>query len=126
MIDPAVTMIPLIVRTMRTSQGFATRETTIFYGHGPIKAMIDDPDIIGPRLRALRLALGIETQVEFAESIGVEKNTYNPWEKGSRPLTFDGACKIRKKYHIPLDYLFYGESMDELPMKVIKNLRQAA
>ena len=88
--------------------------------------MIDDPKIIGPRLRALRLALGIETQVEFAQSIGVEKNTYNPWEKGSRPLTFDGACKIRKKYHIPLDYLFYGESVDELPMKVIKNIRQAA
>lgn len=88
--------------------------------------MIDPPEVLGPRLKALRLALGVETQVEFAKAIGVEKHTYNPWENGKRPLTFAGACLIRRKYHIPLDYLFFGEAMDELPNKVIKNLQKAA
>lgn len=88
--------------------------------------MIDPPEVLGPRLAALRLALGVETQVEFAKAIGVEKNTYNPWENGKRPLTFEGACLIRRKYHIPLDYLFFGEAVEELPSKVVKALKKAA
>jgi transcriptional regulator with XRE-family HTH domain len=76
--------------------------------------MVDPQEVIGPRLRALRLALGIKTQKAFAEAIGVEKNTYNPWEKGTRPLTFEGACLIRKKFNIPLDYQFYGQ-LDGVP-----------
>lgn len=87
--------------------------------------MVDPPEVIGPRLKALREALGVETQVEFAEKIGVTKNTYNPWEKGSRPLTFEGACLIRKKYGIPLDYLFFGDAADELPVKVHRKLKAA-
>lgn len=88
--------------------------------------MIDPPKVIGPRLKALRQALEIGTQVAFAEAIGVEKNTYNPWEKGSRPLTFEGACLIRKKYDIPLDYLFFGR-MDGLPDWVrVRLLKQVA
>lgn len=88
--------------------------------------MIDAPEIIGPRLKALRIALGVRRQSEFAESIGIEKQTYNPWEKGTRALTFEGALLIRKRYRIPLDYLFFGEAIDELPAKVHRNLRDAA
>lgn len=76
--------------------------------------MVDPQEVIGPRLKALRLALGFKTQKAFAEAIGVEKNTYNPWEKGARPLTFEGACLIRKKFNIPLDYQFYGQ-LDGVP-----------
>lgn len=88
--------------------------------------MIDTPEIIGPRLKALRIAVGCRTQIEFAKEIGVEKNTYNPWEKGTRQLTFEGALLIRKRYRIPLDYLFFGEAADELPAKVHKSLQRAA
>lgn len=76
--------------------------------------MVDPPEVIGPRLKSLRRALEIDTQVEFAQAIGVEKNTYNPWEKGSRPLTFEGACLIRKRFNISLDYLYFGE-LEGLP-----------
>jgi DNA-binding XRE family transcriptional regulator len=126
MIDPGVAIEPVIVRTVRTSQEFASRETTISSARGPISGMIDPPKVIGPRLTALRRALEIKTQVEFAQAIGVEKNTYNPWEKGSRPLTFEGACLIRKKFDIPLDYLFFGR-MDGVPDWVrIRLLKQVA
>lgn len=126
MIEPAVTIPGNIVRTVRTCQAFAKRETTISPGYAAIGAMIDPPEIIGPRLEALRKAIGFETQQEFAKAIGVGKNTYNPWEKGTRPLTFDGACKIKKKYKIPLDYLFHGDYADEIPHKILKKLQDAA
>ncbi len=88
--------------------------------------MHDDATIIGPRLKELRLALGYKTQSVFADDLGLDKSTYNPWEKGNRPLTFEGACLIRKKFKIPLDYLFFGDAIDELPMRVVRNLGKAA
>ena len=88
--------------------------------------MIDPPSIIGPRLKALRTAVGCKTQVAFAKEIGVEKNTYNPWEKGERPLTFEGALLIRKRYRVPLDYLFFGEAVDEIPAGILNKIQQAA
>lgn len=101
---------------------------TVFPGHGPIGGMIDNPKIIGKRLKNLREALGFKTQVAFAEEIGIERNTYNPFEKGSRELTFETACLIRKKFKIPIDWLFWGED-DELPYHIkvkIEARRQAA
>lgn len=114
-----------IVRNLRTSQEFAICETTFSVVYGGITAMIDPPQVIGRRLKALREALDCPTQTEFAERIGVEKQTYNPWENGKRPLTFEGACKIRKAFQIPLDYLFFGDA-DELKFKIIKKLQDAA
>lgn len=85
--------------------------------------MIDPPEVIGPRLRALRLALGFGKQKDFAGEIGVEKNTYNPWETGKRPLTFEGALLIRKRFKIPLDYQFFGE-IDGLSVRLRDSIRQ--
>lgn len=123
MIESTVMNVP-IVRTVRTSQEFANRETTFLQGRGCIGGMLTDPPhVIGPRLRALRLALGYTHQYKFAQAIGVEKNTYNPWEKGTRPLTFEAACAIRQKWAIPLDYLFYGAQEDAIPSKILEKLR---
>lgn len=88
--------------------------------------MIDQPKVIGQRLKALRLAVGCKTQAAFAKSIGVEKNTYNPWETGQRPLTFEGALLIRRRYRVPLDFLFFGEAVDEIPSGILNKLSQAA
>jgi transcriptional regulator with XRE-family HTH domain len=83
--------------------------------------MVDPPKKIGERLKALRLALEVPTQMAFANEIGVEKNTYNPWEKGSRVLTFEGACLIRRRFGVPLDFLFFGE-MGGLPVWLHRKL----
>ncbi len=125
-IDPAVIIDWTIIRRVRNCQGFATHKTTFPSIYGPIRPMIDPPEIVGPRLKALRLALGVKTQTAFAKAIGVGISTYNPWEKATRPLTFEGACLIRAKYHIPLDYLFFGDALDELPNKVVTYLKSAA
>lgn len=120
-------MAPKIVREPRTCQAFANSETTLAVGCGQFGGMLTDPpEVIGARLEALRLACGCKTQQEFADEIGVEKNTYNPWEKGERPLSLNGALRIRKRFRIPLEYLFFGELEDQLPAKVAKNLEKAA
>lgn len=119
-------MDAVIVRALRTCQEFASRETTFPRLHVPIAGMIDTPDVIGPRLKALRIACGYRTQQSFAAAIGVERNTYNPWEKGVRPLTFEGAILIRKRFHIPLDYLFYGDLQDDIPARILARLQEAA
>lgn len=121
-----VDMPTVIVRTARTSQEFATCETTFSVGHVPIFGMYDPPEIIGPRLKRLRVACGYRFQKDFAKSIGVEKNTYNPWETGARDLTFEGALLIKKRHRIPLDYLFFGELEDEIPSRILKLLQRAA
>lgn len=125
--EPAVSDIAAtIVRNLRTSQEFATRETTSTTDYGSLGPMIDPPEVIGPRLKALRLALNIRTQTEFAKKIGVEKNTYNPWENGKRPLTFEGACLIRRRFKIPVDYMFWGDHEDQLPAVIQRKLESAA
>ena len=115
-----------IVRSLRTSQEFAKRETTENIDCGPIGSMIDPPEIIAARLKALRLALDFRTQKAFADKLGIEKNTYNPFEKGTRELTFETACLIRKRFKIPVDYLFWGDTEDQLPQAVARRLARAA
>lgn len=90
--------------------------------------MIDEPKIVAKRLKNLREALGFTSQVAFANELGIGRNTYNPFEKGARELTFETACLIRKKFKIPIDWLFWGED-DELPYHIKVKLearRQAA
>lgn len=121
-------VMPPFVRTLRTSQAFAICETTAKTVHGAMSAMIDDPKIIAKRLKNLREALGFATQVAFANELGIERSTYNPFEKGQRELTFETACLIRKKFKIPIDWLFWGED-DEIPYHIKVKLearRQAA
>ena len=98
-----------IVRVVRTSQGFAKSEMT-----GPQKCaflgtMTDNDQIISARLKALRIALGYKHQNAFATELGIEKNTYNPFENGKRPLTFEVACRIRRRFGISVDWLFFGD-----------------
>lgn len=63
---------------------------------------------VANRLIALREKLQ-QDQKTFAESLGIEKNTYNAYERGKRPLTIESAKKIRKKYGISTDWLLYGD-----------------
>jgi DNA-binding XRE family transcriptional regulator len=96
-----------IVRTARTCQVFANGETTIRVLHGEIPPMDTDKDISG-RLIAVRKRFGLN-QAQFAEAIGLAKNVYNPFEKASRPLTLDAARRIRRRFGISIDWLYFGD-----------------
>ena len=110
MMASQVNMGNTIVRKSRTSQVFANRETTFFNGCGLVPPVMDTDDDIARRLVAVRqyIAHGISQQ-EFAKSIGLEKNVYNPFEKGKRPLTIDAAKKIRRRWGVSVDWLLFGD-----------------
>jgi transcriptional regulator with XRE-family HTH domain len=63
---------------------------------------------VANRLVALREKLEMD-QTSFAKSLGIEKNTYNAYERGKRPLTIETAKKIRKRYGISVDWLLFGD-----------------
>lgn len=63
---------------------------------------------VANRLVALREKLDMD-QTTFAKSLGIEKNTYNAYERGKRPLTIETAKKIRRRYGISVDWLLFGD-----------------
>lgn len=63
---------------------------------------------VANRLVALREKLELD-QTSFAKSLGIEKNTYNAYERGKRPLTIETAKKIRRRYGISVDWLLFGD-----------------
>lgn len=110
MMESQVSMGGIIVRDLRTSQGFANCETTFVVGCVPMRTAMDNENAIIRRLIAVRKHIaGDLNQQEFARSIGLEKNIYNPFEKGKRPLTLDAARRIRRRWGVSVDWLLFGD-----------------
>lgn len=75
-----------------------------------MRATMDSPDQIRRRLIAVRKFVAPNLrQTEFAKTIGLEKNVYNPMEKGARPLTMDAARRIRRRWGVSVDWLLFGD-----------------
>lgn len=71
---------------------------------------MDSDDDIARRLVAVRqIIAGGLNQQDFARSIKLEKNVYNPFEKGKRPLTLDAARRIRRRWGVSVDWLLFGD-----------------
>lgn len=71
--------------------------------------MIGNDDDIPQRLVALRKRLGYEKQSDFAAALDLGKNVYNPFEKGTRPVTIDLVRRIRRRFGISVDWLLFGD-----------------
>lgn len=71
--------------------------------------MIGGDEEIPQRLVALRKRLGFDKQSDFADALGLGKNVYNPFEKGTRPLTLDVARRIRRRFGVSIDWLLFGD-----------------
>jgi ribosome-binding protein aMBF1 (putative translation factor) len=79
---------------------------------------------IGRRLCRTREALGL-SQAEFCRQIGVERNVYNPFEKGRRRITLEVATKIRDRYGISLDWIYLADQR-ALPSDLYQKLASNA
>lgn len=64
--------------------------------------------IIAERLLRMRKALGL-SQAAFCREICVEKNLYNPFERGRRRITLDVARAIRARFAVSLDWIYEGD-----------------
>lgn len=118
-------MTQTIVREPQTCQGFASCETTFSSGRGEVPPMPDSVKVIAARLIRTRLALGYDTQAEFAETLGLGKGTYNPFETGQRRISLEAAIKMREVHKIPLDWIFCGDHAG-LPVRVHQAILKAA
>jgi transcriptional regulator with XRE-family HTH domain len=68
------------------------------------------PIAIGSRLRLLRKAKGLKTQLQLAKLIGADISRYNNWETGFRPVPVPFAIKICGFTGATLDYIYRGET----------------
>lgn len=108
-IDFQSSMTRNIVRTMRTSQGFANCETTFFPDYGPMEGMEPDSDeAVGKRIIALRERTGLQQQ-QLAKQLHMAKSTLNGYEKGDRPLTVESIRRLRRRFGVTVDWLLFGD-----------------
>lgn len=121
-----VNMETNIVRSLRTSQAFATCETTFSFGRAPIGKMASALDRQAKRLIATREALGFPAQSDFCKAIKVAKNVYNPFETAKRPITLETARKIKKRFGVPLDWTLDGDGAQKLPADLYSKIGHLA
>lgn len=69
---------------------------------------MDNPDVIGARLKRLRLALGYPQARLFCSFVGITDQALNNYEAGRRRISLDEAMKIVIKTGVSLDWLYRG------------------
>lgn len=83
-----------------------------------------DPQMVTPRLIALREALNL-SKGEFADSIGMDRSSYSKIEKSNKPILPPTAQKIWELYGADMNYIYLGR-LDSLPAhlsaKITKSL----
>lgn len=111
---------------MQTSQELPSGKTTLPPAYGEIRRMIDNKRV-GIRLEAIRKALGYKSGEAFAaDLLGVDKSQYSLIKSGKRRLSLDSALMLRTLRRIPLDYVYFGDGLQQLPADIAEVLRRAA
>ena len=78
-------------------------------------------DDVVARLVALRTYAGFSTQRDFAWATGMSQPEYAHFESGRRLLTLSAANKIKRKWHVTLDWLYHGDTSG-LPVSLARAL----
>ncbi len=65
-------------------------------------------EAIGKRLQLSRDALGFQ-QGDFADRLGIARNTYNQYEKGVNKPPVEAAMKMRQEFGLLLDWIYAGD-----------------
>lgn len=71
------------------------------------------PKEVGKRLQRMRKEHG-DSRKKIAESIGRTLRYYGDLERGTCGMSVDTLIRLADYYHVPLDYLVYGD-MEEMP-----------
>ncbi|KUP91783.1 helix-turn-helix transcriptional regulator [Tritonibacter horizontis] len=80
----------------------------------------DDIEAVAARLKRVREILDLSKK-DFAESAGLTEQTYGPFENAKRELSLTAAKKLRKRYGLPLEFMYFGK-IDDLPTRISKAL----
>ena len=84
---------------------------------------MDRPEVIGGRLKALRLALGYRQAKAFCDFIGATDTAWNNWEHGRRTVPIDVASRLALRTGASLDWIYHGFG-HALPVHLAEKLRQ--
>ena len=66
------------------------------------------PTEVKHTIKDLRVRAGL-SQSEASKRLGVTEPTLRKWENDSSVLSFRKMKEIASFYHIPLDYIFFGD-----------------
>lgn len=69
----------------------------------------DSIEDVGARVALLRRWAGYESQTAFAVAIGLDPSEINHYESGRRRLALTAAHRLRTRYRVTLDWLYYGD-----------------
>jgi len=72
-----------------------------------------DPEMVTPRLVALREALNL-SKGQFADAIGIDRSSYSKIEKSNKPILPPTAERIFSLYGVDMNYIYLGR-VDTLP-----------
>ena len=81
-------------------------------------------DGFGLRLSAARIAAGYRTRKELADDIGVDQNTYSPWERGRSYPSAKTLLELRKILKVSLDWLMADDDRN-LSVDVYRKINEA-
>jgi DNA-binding XRE family transcriptional regulator len=80
-------------------------------------------EAIGRRLLATRLALGFESQLEFATAAGVSPQALNNYERGRSRPSLEIALSLCDRFGLTLDWIYRGDA-GGLPHRLAQTLTQ--
>ncbi|EIM25715.1 helix-turn-helix domain-containing protein [Microvirga lotononidis] len=69
---------------------------------------MDNPEVIGGRIRRLRLALGYDQARAFCQFVGFSDQALYNYETGKRRISLDEVMKIVTKTGASLDFIYRG------------------
>ena len=78
----------------------------------------------GLRLSAARIAAGYPTRKSLAEYIGVDQNTYTPWERGRSYPSAKTLLDLRDALSVSLDWLMAADER-HLSVEVYRKLQDS-
>lgn len=85
-----------------------------------LEELEDQDDAVAARIERVREILGLNKR-EFAEAAGMTEQQYGPYSKGRRPLSLHAAKLLRKRYDLPLEFIYFGK-IGDLPHRIAKEL----
>lgn len=74
----------------------------------PPKTSESSPEVVAKRLRLTRQVLGL-SQTEFAARAGLQKSTYNQYERAKQKPSVESAIAIAAAHKLTLDWIFLGD-----------------
>lgn len=86
--------------------------------------MVNDNQTISARLVRLRNALRM-SQADMCRAIGVAPNRWNQYESGERRITLEVAGKLRERFGVTADWLYFGDESG-LPQRLTDKFLEAA